>query len=229
MSVENLAIWLYGYPSSFLLEKPQGYRYLKRDFMSEDKIEQNKNCTFRIKCAIRVLLWLFLLPISLLSLFLGKTLRTNNLILKPMGTSYWETLKVQWKKYIRANGFYHLDENHPEKYYRIITSYVYENSTIHAIKMDNYVALYGFLRSMSLIVSSVCVALLMVNYTTLFFCDGGEILSFSSLLLNRKMLNILILSIVAYLFFIAFLKFYRRYTLEAFSGFIAINTELKAK
>ena len=77
--------------------------------------------------------------------------------------------------------------------------------------MDNYVALYGFLRSLTLI------------FTLFFDC----LLIKGILSVNWRMpidwemiIFITICGLIAYTFYLGFIKFYRRFTLESFMALI---------
>lgn len=79
-------------------------------------------------------------------------------------------------------------------------------------KYDNYVALYGFLRSLSLLCSSIFIFLLVVEIRTIIF--GCEI--------DWAAIAVLIVTFcITYLFYLGFIKFYRRYTLENFMSIVA--------
>lgn len=79
-------------------------------------------------------------------------------------------------------------------------------------KYDNYVALYGFLRSLSLLCSSIFIFLLVVEIRTIKF--GCEI--------DWAAIAVLIVTFcITYLFYLVFIKFYRRYTLENFMSIVA--------
>ncbi|RCS28518.1 hypothetical protein DUT90_00085 [Polaribacter sp. WD7] len=110
----------------------------------------------------------------------------------------------------------------PEKYddgkgndfdfHRIITHYAYENSKNHQAKMSNYVALYGFLRTLSLI----------FNFLAIYFFI--RVFFFLEFNLNNGII-LFLLSGISYLSFMAFMKFYRRYTLEGLM-IIVIDNEI---
>jgi hypothetical protein len=93
-------------------------------------------------------------------------------------------------------------------YHRIIYHYVYERHEHHAVKLDNYVALYGFLRSIALISSAVSDVML---YRYFF---GEYAFTWNSLVV------FIVLVFVTYIFFLAFIKFYRRFTLESYMGLV---------
>ena len=93
---------------------------------------------------------------------------------------------------------------------RILHHYYYEKFSSHQSKFDNYVALYGFARSLSLVFSLT---------TTLFFAlmiFSSKIgISFASIVFG------FFLWILSDIYFMAYMKFSRRYTLEGFMCLIS--------
>ncbi len=90
-------------------------------------------------------------------------------------------------------------------FHRIITHYTFENCKQHQFRMVNYVALYGFLRNVALILN------LLAWYFT-YSCIKSLKLSSE---IDYLKLTILIASmLISYIGFMAFMKFYKRYTLE---------------
>ena len=107
--------------------------------------------------------------------------------------------------------------------HRIIMHYNYEHYTNHVRKYDNYIALYGFLRSLSLLCSSIFVFLFIAELKTL---------DFHATIDWKAVFILTTLFCVTYLYYLGFIKFYRRYTLEnlmsilvddTFSGNIAVQ------
>lgn len=99
-------------------------------------------------------------------------------------------------------------------WHKYIYHYVYENSTNHATKIQNYVALYGFSRTVSMV-------FIVVFWTSIIaFFSGFANYSWTSFLFH-----LLLFSVLAYAFFLGFTKFYRRYTDEIFMAAIAMMAE----
>jgi hypothetical protein len=88
---------------------------------------------------------------------------------------------------------------------RIVHHYAFENSKEHQFRMVNYVALYGFIRN------------LVLTFILSFWYYFKE----SIKTIDRKMsfdwdsieINVLLMCL-SYIAFMAYMKFYRRYTLE---------------
>ncbi len=82
----------------------------------------------------------------------------------------------------------------------------------HVRKYDNYVALYGFLRSISLLSNFIFIYLLIAELKTIKFdaeVDWAAIWALP------------VLFLATYLYYLGFIKFYRRYTLENFMCIVA--------
>lgn len=89
--------------------------------------------------------------------------------------------------------------------HRIIMHYNYEHYTNHVRKYDNYIALYGFLRSLSLLCSTIFIFLFIAELRTI---DLNAMIDWKAIFILS------VLFCVTYLYYLGFIKFYRRYTLE---------------
>ena len=83
--------------------------------------------------------------------------------------------------------------------------YNYEHYANHVRKYDNYIALYGFLRSLSLLCSSIFIFLFAIEVKTI---NPGASIDWNAVIILAA------LFCVTYLYYLGFIKFYRRYTLE---------------
>lgn len=192
VTIEKYSVWAYGYPSRYLL----GMKVVPYFTVPEPKI---------LRRALRVLIWLALLPITLPDLLLGRLLGMKELYAKPLDSMLKTILVRKADLLVRDNS----SLEHPEDFYkeierhdifRFLYHWVVERSAAHGQKMQNYVALYGFLRTMSLIgVAST-------------WAYGGLWLSGSA---TRGLVPFGALFICTYILFMSFMKFYRRFSLEA--------------
>ena len=99
--------------------------------------------------------------------------------------------------------------------------YVYLNIEACQRKVDNYVAMYGFLRAMALITCFLFDYLLIdqLKYSYLIVRELGM----KNCVINWECISILVvILIVANLLYMGFVKFYRRFTLE---NYMALLTE----
>ena len=98
-------------------------------------------------------------------------------------------------------------------YHRIVMHYVYLNIPNCQRKADNYVAIYGFLRTMTLI---ACI------YFDYFFYWQVFTLNIHAGVNWNAVLILLLMGILCDVLFMGFVKFYRRFTLE---NYMALLTE----
>lgn len=204
ITIERFVIWWYGYPSEFLMQEEGAIRRFFHDWST---LKRNKPChyirTITITYTLRFLISLALLPIFIPTL-LVKLFGLDGFFIKSLDPFLRDVIMKK-----RKTLFEQLELSTPEHYgkvdyHRVIYHYVYEYSVNHRQKMDNYVALYDFLRSMSLIF--VCIFMYVLGNGTFSKCPIGIYFVWS----------ILGLLVVTYLFYMSFFKFYRRFTLEAF-------------
>ena len=200
LTVEPYLIWSYGYPSKFLLEA----NYDKKFFEINQRV--GRICTYFWKSLVCLLIF----PICIASILFGKILRFKYYVLKPLDSYLRENINkkidslLELLKMTKRNG--------NTDVHRVLMHYNYENYNNHIRKYDNYVVLYGFLRSLSLLCSSIFIFLLVVEIRTIKF--GCEI--------DWAAIAVLIVTFcITYLFYLGFIKFYRRYTLENFMSIVA--------
>jgi hypothetical protein len=193
ITVERYALWAMGFPSKYLLEVPRnGY------FHSESKK--------KLRFLVRIFVFFILLPISLWDLLLGKLLGFRELYSKSLDPLLAALIRGKIAALIKSKGgvkdltSYGNADN--TDFFHYAYHYAVENAPNHLPKMQNYVALYGFLRTLSLLCVIVFWALAwnFLNQQTLSFTPIYQLCLTSS---------------ICYLFFMAFVKFYRRFSLEA--------------
>lgn len=93
--------------------------------------------------------------------------------------------------------------------FRLIYHYAFENSEAHASKLQNYVALYGFTRNIAMI-------FVIVFWMLIFLKFGMDVgIGFTPIFTSV---------VLAFVFYKGFVKFYKRYTLEAMMAVCAIAT-----
>lgn len=216
LTVEQYANKVFEYPSVYLLEKGQKvYCQLWKDFFKSEANSSQK-CLRDIKNILRFILkiiWvLIIFPISFTVYTLGYLFDLNGWIVRPLDGYLIETIKK--KQYLLAQK---LQINHPDvndkkcDYHRIIQHYVYLNIPNSQRKTDNYIALYGFLRSMSLIFSIIF---------NLVACYGISTISWKADVNLYLCVLLLVLYLFSYLTFLGFMKFYRRFTLENYMSLL---------
>lgn len=221
LTVEKFSILVYGYPSEFLMLKVDPYKFLKinpenREATNigndnQNGVENSANTRpeklnwweLTVEYAWRLIICLFLFPISLCTVLLGYVFRMNKFLIKPLDKILTSTISNNIEKLKESLGISPDDKG---DFHRIIYHYEYEHQSNHITKLDNYVALYGFLRALTFI----------ANCSTLWITIKYVI---PTIKLEREPdCHLILLFIVCigitYVFFMAFMKFYRRFTLE---------------
>lgn len=207
LTIERLSLWLYGYPSEFLLGQRKNVSFWEsrvttsstRDFV---KCENCKCCIWScVKILfIRLFMCGLLLPICI-STLLGNIINLKSFIVKPLDELTCSLIYERIKALGGKLGF-----EVPEcdvDYSRISYHYyIHKQNAAFMQKINNYVALYGFLR----------VITLALNITTMYIIVGSV---FSGIIIENVGF-IMMLMLVTYISFLAYMKFYRRYTLEIF-------------
>lgn len=199
ITIERYVIWAYDYPSRFILN-------LQCNSYWSPKHKREK--------AVRLFVGLLLFPIPILDLIFGRGLYLRNQFSKRLDDILTEIIKTKVISLIQEQGEYtnynstSLDRDHD--FFRYVYHYVVQNSQSHLPKMQNYVALYGFLRTITLILIILTWVFLiqMAHQLSIKYILGCDIetVTFSALTF---------FSIASYFGYMAFMKFYRRFSLEA--------------
>lgn len=200
VTIERYSIWAYDYPSRFILALPCNAFWdvkAKREYF------------------VRGFVCVLLFPIPILDFILGKGLYLRNLFAKGLDNELASIVKNKVKALIKEKGQvekpdeYDLKKDHD--FFRYVYHYAVENSNNHLPKMQNYVALYGFLRTLSLIFIigtwSALVHFVINVYRLMSGIEGSDIPIFFWTLLAFMLLT--------YISYMGFMKFYRRFSLEA--------------
>lgn len=193
LTVEPYLIWSYGYPSVFLLKE----NYNKNFFDINTKV--GKTGTYCWKLLVCILIF----PICLASLFFGRLLHFRYYVLKPLDSYLQQNINKKIDSLLEKLKLSQRDNN--ADVHRVLMHYNYEHYANHVRKYDNYIALYGFLRSLSLLCSSIFIFLFIAELKTI---DSNNTIDWKAIFILSA------LFCVTYLYYLGFIKFYRRYTLE---------------
>jgi hypothetical protein len=222
MTIEKYSEWTIGYPSRYIFEinrlpswQMGYYLYFKRYFNplivnNRNAEEVRKAAKLSIKMQ-RLFIVIFLLPISsliILLVFAGM----NDTFKKGVMPDLASILKRKADKKLKSLGHKNKksDPYHGELF-KLLYHYVLEHKPQHRSKMNHYHALYVYTRTIAL------------SFVIFFW---------ATILIHRKCLcfgvywfTLLVIAVFASLFYLAFVKFYRKFTLE---GYMAVATpELK--
>jgi hypothetical protein len=204
-TVEFLSNKAYGYPSKFLLsrEYPHVYKnYTAKDYKSQGLYKSGS-------VFWRIIVVVMFHPLSIFIFLFGKIFNINAYIARPLDDyliicieskiySLPKKLKVQ-------NPPINLDFD----FHRIVMHYVYQHISGCQRKIDNYVSLYGFLRCITFI-GCVYVDVIVI------LCFCGKVVLDVSGYIEFAVFVLLIDS-----FYMAYLKFYRRFTLENYMALLS--------
>lgn len=186
--IERFAIWRFGYPSKYLLNiKREGY------WRSAGYVPG-------------ILSGLAVSPIIVGDLVFGRLLGLSKFYCQSLDPLLIEIIKSRVEIVISGISKNGQIKNGPfpassTDFFRIAYHFSVEHSLAHLPKMQNYVALFGFYRSFTLI-SIFSFWYLAVSFVMVGVRPSLLLMTFVSML-------------ASYLFFVGFLKFYRRFCLEA--------------
>lgn len=221
ITIEIFTNIIYDYPSKYLLSPPNeklGFNckvlvdlYKEKNSFKRGEIKDinwNKYKSLK-RLDIFGLLSLFLLPITICEFLFGKMLKINTLYAKRLDLELQNTILNEWHDFKEKNKF---KININNDYHRIIYHYIYEKMGRHAVKTDNYVALYGIMRSLSLIMVLLFWWLILSTMPFL----GIKYPEIK----GSIVIPIIITGFIAYIFYMGFIKFYRRFTLESLMSLV---------
>jgi hypothetical protein len=193
--IERYALWIDGYPSKYLfgIHSP-GY------WSVGDKV-----CR---RYALRFFLGLILLPLFIWDMP-GRWFTINRLYLRPLDEVTQKLIKIKLdkisKRMGRKDSFDLLNNN----FFNILYHYAIHRCGAHQSKFQNYVALYGFQRTLCL----MFVFFSWASFVHILVCEES---------LLARTLILIITSGLTYIFFLAFNKFHRRFNIEVL---LAVGTE----
>ena len=194
ITIERYSLWAHGYPSKYLL----GIKHASY-FSAKEKVF--------LRFVMRLIVGFLLAPISILDWLLGKELGLYELYAKPLDPLLIAVLRSRIDSLIIHHGQIEPKEEYGSAdeldFFRYAYHFAVENAPNHLSKMQNYVALYGFLRTLTLI-SLIAFWILL-----------WHIVNLKSFGLTAAIILIASISFLTYMIFMAFVKFYRRFSLEA--------------
>lgn len=148
----------------------------------------------------RCILFIIILPISLMDFALFFLRQDNEMNFKLKSPVFNACKKILKERFAVDTLSMNEKTGIDGDAFRLIYHFAYENSEQHANKLQNYVALYGFTRNLSMATLTLFWLLAYLKFTQ-----------------NTAIgyLPLLCLAILSLVFYKGFVKFYRRYSLEA--------------
>jgi|YelNatPaOPRAMG01_1025707.scaffolds.fasta_scaffold118533_2 hypothetical protein len=203
ITVEVFSVWSLGYPSKYLLNYE--FRGFWRNLFKDKNILRN---------FVRVLMCLFIYPVLLTDLLVRNIFKIRQVLGKPLDemTISIITKKIeQFTKEKMSISEEHLPLHTGDKdFFRFLYHYSMEKCPAHNIKLDNYVALYGFTRTL-------CFNMIVMSWIVL-------IITLSNSFQKSSIIIIAILVMLSGIFYLDFNKFYRKFSVEAFMAFTTIES-----
>lgn len=203
ITIERYSIWMFGYPSKYLLNIPHVGYY---------SVDEKKF----IRGVLRTVVWIVMFPVTVLDFVLGRWAGFRDLYAKGLDPLLVNVINGKVKDLLvnhaglkspTAQGW---PANHD--YFRYVYHFAIEHADNHLQKMQNYIALFGFLRTLTL---------LSIIFFWVIVCHG--VMEPVSYLPFIKLA--VFSSLVSYIFFMGFEKFYRRFSLEALMAFCVTYPE----
>ena len=207
LTIENFTVWMFGYPSKNLLEIDRAANYFQKKMNTQSTI--NWPITF-LSYILRTLLFIFLAPISILSITVGNILNLNNSVYtKSLGEPYVTFTKKKIKSIFKRHKKNYIMDFEKVDYNKLLIHHSYNINTPHQPKLMNYVSLYGFLRVISLVFNFLSIFM----FLKIFFFEGKLNLNLNNEF-STDSIFFFIASSLTYITYLGYLKFYRRYTQE---------------
>jgi hypothetical protein len=189
VTIEKYSVWNLGYPSNYLLGLPCP-KYFSVD---TPKL---------VQIMFRVLLAIFLGPISLIDLLYGTFSHNKKLYAKSLDPTLIKILREKVAELFHDKAGLTSENIAKEtNFFRLVYHYTVENAPAHLPRMHNYIALYGFCRTLTL------AAILLFWFNLIEFFLGRISPQYALMYLP-------VLGILAFILFLDFMKFYRRFSLE---------------
>lgn len=210
-TVEYFTNHLFGYPSHYLLhEDTISYRSVLSRYFSEHTLGS---------FVWRILVMLVLLPVTLVMFIFGIGFSLINFIVRPLDEYVRNSILRKLNDLSNTLSLQQPDVNSNADYHRIVMHYVYLNIEACQRKVDNYVAMYAFLRAMALI------ACLLFDYLLIdqikYSYHIVRVLEIENCVINWECIIILVvILVIANLLYMGFVKFYRRFTLENYMALL---------
>ena len=200
LTIENYANWKVGYPSKYLLGEPYP-KYM------QSKGTEHKTA----RKLMHVFVWVLLFPITFWDITIGNLFHLDKLLYaRPLDPLLIKIIKGKLKVFSeKYAGLSAEDININETGdFRFSYHYAVEHAPAHFPKMQNYVALYGFTRTITMVIVLLFWWILIIFFweRTLFW-DSLPMLVF--------------LSAFSFISFLNFMKFYRRFSLEVMMAVVA--------
>lgn len=235
--IEYFATRSFGYPSAYLLKKDNnnGHCFLFGKYFDTKKIatiikwrriflilikkrnvrvisiqahrKSIKKGNRKVLLITRIVIAIVMLPVSCALLFLRYDMLWPQFIMKPLDRALIESINKVQKQLAIKLGMTE-EKGDETDFHRVVMHYVYLHIEPCRRKTDNYIALYGFLRTMTLI------SCLIFDFLSIQQIDTIIRIGKTGVINSTAVVVLIVLFFMCNVLFMGFMKFYRRFTLE---------------
>lgn len=208
ISIEKYSVWTIGYPSKYLLNKERNGYFAST--VTKYKKEKKRYSGFKkvvpvvrliVRLSIKLGIFCISLPISSFDLLTRKGLRLNDQYARPLDIDLQKCIRTRLNKFLKDKYDIKGAKDQDHDFFRLIYHHALEYSTNHVPKLQNYVSLYGFTRTSTF------------SVIILFWYSFYRMLKHGTLKVYWYYL--LLISVLAFILYLSFNKFFRKFTLEA--------------
>lgn len=210
LTVELVFRRTFGYPSTYLLKssritwKEMCSNYFETISKANSKLI--KVCVMFLKGVLLVIV----APISIMNFTIGHVIGLNLFVTRSLDDNLISIVQKKYNVMLRNLNIEIVESAKMDKH-RLVMHYAYHNVKTSQHKTENYIALYGFLRCISFIFCLAFDALVIYGITTI---DINAEVSWNLII------EMGILFCIAYISYLGFTKFYRKYTLENYMALV---------
>jgi hypothetical protein len=203
ISVERYNIHLYGYPSKYLLDLKPSEPSLK-NYLSEVGTWRHG--------IMRIVIFILLLPIISLDAITNRVFKLRTFFTRPYSKELISLITKKIEK-IYNEVIFEKKDHDGEKYdlsefFSPIYHFIMQDSEKHYIRTQNFVALYGLMRNLTLLFVGIS---WLTIFSAIYNWEYKHLpIAFSSI-------------IVSFVFFLAYLKFFRKFTEEVLLGAFSLK------
>jgi hypothetical protein len=198
LHIEKYSIWEYGYPSKYLL----GIFTADKPSIKDPK-----------KRLIRLLVRVLILPVYLSDWLFGKHLGLREIYVRPLDDALIRVIRNRLEMIVPE---FSRGADNESDFFRFVYHSAVEMSPNHLPKMQSYVALYGFMRALTMVFD----ILFWISILHMFLADVAwycDIMGPSLILL------------LSYITYMGFIKFYRRFSLEVMMAMVVSSSKTQAR
>lgn len=210
LTIELVFRRTFGYPSTYLFKKSRiTWKEMFKNYF--ETIQKANRGYMKVGVVIlKAFLLVVVAPISIMNFTLGHVTSLNLFVTRSLDDNLISIVQQKYNVMQKKLNIDIMDSSNMDKH-RLVMHYAYHNVKTSQNKTENYIALYGFLRCISFIFCLAFDALAIYGITTI---DINAEVSWDLII------EIGILFFIAYVSYLGFTKFYRKYTLENYMALV---------